>query len=77
MGKDIVYEENIEELKEELRSQWKDNLNLDDIKSWKELFNLIKNLGMRYRVSTGVVFSEFKTSKSLVGYINHQSYLFV
>ena len=64
-------------LKEELRSQWKDKLNLDDIKSWKELFNLIKNLGMRYRVSTGVVFSKFKTNKSLVSYISHQSYLCV
>ena len=64
-------------LKEELRSQWKDKLNLDDIKSWKELFGFIKNLELRYRVSTGVVFSKFKTDKSLVGYINHQSYLCV
>src|SRR5574343_1592700 len=62
-------------LKEELRNQWKDKLNLDNIKSWKELFNLVKNLGMRYRVSTCVVFSKFKTHKSLVSYINHQSYL--
>src|SRR5574343_12051 len=64
-------------LKEELRNQWKDKLNLDDIKSWKELFNLVKNLGMRYRVSTGVVFSKFKTNKSLVSYISQQSYLCV
>ena len=64
-------------LKEELRSQWKDKLNLDNFKTWKDLFNFIKNLGMRYRVSTGVVFSEFKTGKSLVGYISHQSYLSV
>ncbi len=62
-------------LKEELKSQWKDKFNLDDFKTWKELFNFIKNLGLRYRVSTGVVFREFKTNKSLVGYINHQSYL--
>ena len=62
-------------LKEELRSQWKDKLNLDIFKSWKELFGFLKNLELRYRVSTGVVFSEFKTSKSLVCYINHQSYL--
>jgi hypothetical protein len=62
-------------LKEELRSQWKDKLNLDNFKTWKELFMFIKNLELRYRVSTGVVFSEFKTGKSLVGYINHQSYL--
>jgi len=64
-------------LKEELKSQWKDKFNLDDFKTWKELFGSIKNLELRYRVSTGVVFSEFKTSKSLVGYINHQSYLCV
>lgn len=62
-------------LKEELRSQWKDKFNLDNFKTWKELFGFIKNLGLRYRVSTGFVFSEFKTNKSLVGYINHQSYL--
>ena len=64
-------------LKEELRSQWKDKLNLDNFKSWKELFGFIKNLELRYRVSTGVVFRKFKTDKSLVGYINHQSYLCV
>jgi len=62
-------------LKEELRSQWKDKLNLDDFKTRKDLFSFVKNLGLRYRVSTGVVFSEFKTSKSLVGYISHQGYL--
>ena len=64
-------------LKEELKSQWKDKFNLDDFKTWKDLFGFIKNLELRYRVSTGVVFSKFKTSKSLVGYINHQSYLCV
>ena len=63
------------ELKEVLVSQWKDKINIDNFTSWKELFSFIKNLGLRYRVSTGVVFSEFKTSKSLVGCINHQSYL--
>ncbi len=62
---------------EELKSQWKDKFNLDNFKTWKELFSFIKNLGLRYRVSMGIVFSEFKTSKSLVGYINHQSYLYV
>jgi IS605 OrfB family transposase len=62
-------------LKEELRSQWKDKLNLDNFRTWKELFSFVKNLGLRYRVSTGVVFSKFKTYKSLIGYINHQSYL--
>lgn len=64
-------------LKEELRSQWKDKLNLDNFKTWKDLFSFIKNLGLRYRVSTGVVFSKFKTDKSLVSYINHQSYFCV
>lgn len=64
-------------LKEVLVSQWKDKINIDNFKTWKELFGFIKNLGLRYRVSTGVVFSEFKTSKSLVGYISHQSYLCV
>ena len=64
-------------LKEKLRSQWKDKLNLDSFKSWQELFSFVKNLELRYRVSTGVVFSEFKTSKSLVCTINHQSYLSV
>lgn len=63
------------ELKEVLISQWKDKINIDNFTSWKELFSFIKNLGLRYRVSTGVVFSEFKTKKSLVGYISHQSYL--
>lgn len=64
-------------LKEVLISQWKDKINIDNFKTWKDLFGFIKNLELRYRVSTGVVFSEFKTSKSLVGYINHQSYLCV
>ncbi len=64
-------------LKEVLISQWKDKINIDNFISWKELFGFIKNLGLRYRVSTGVVFSKFKTNKSLVGYINHQSYLCV
>ena len=62
-------------LKEMLVSQWKDKINIDNFKTWKELFGFIKNLGLRYRVSTGVVFSEFKTKKSLVGYISHQGYL--
>jgi IS605 OrfB family transposase len=62
-------------LKEELTNQWKDVVNLDGFKTWKELFNFVKNLGLRYRVSTGVVFREFKTDKSLVDYISHQSYL--
>ena len=61
-------------LKEELTSQWKDKVNLDNFKTWKELFNFIKKLELRYRVSTNVVFSKFKTIKSLIGY-NHQSYL--
>jgi IS605 OrfB family transposase len=48
-------------LKEELIHQWKDKVNLDNFKTWKELFMFIKNLELRYRVSTGVVFREFKT----------------
>ena len=64
-------------LKEVLISQWKDKINIDNFKTWKDLFSFIKNLGLRYRVSTGVVFSEFKTGKSLVGYISYQSYLCV
>lgn len=64
-------------LKEVLINQWKDKINIDNFTSWKDLFNFIKNLELRYRVSTGVVFSEFKTNKSLVGYISHQSYLCV
>ncbi len=64
-------------LKEVLISQWKDKINIDNFKTWKDLFGFIKNLELRYRVSTGVVFSKFKTDKSLVGYINHQSYLYV
>ena len=64
-------------LKEVLISQWKDKINIDNFKTWKELFGFIKNLELRYRVSTGVVFSKFKTGKSLVGYISHQSYLCV
>jgi len=56
-------------LKEELRSQWKDKLNLDNFMSWKDLFNSVKNLGLRYRVSTDVVFSEFKTKKSHISYL--------
>jgi len=60
------------ELKEELKSQWKDKFDLDSFKSWKELFYFTKNLKMRYRVSTdNVVFRKFKSKKSLIGYINH------
>ena len=46
-------------------------------KSWKELFDLVKNLKMRYRVSTDdVVFRKFKTEKSFVlSYINDLKYL--
>jgi hypothetical protein len=64
-------------LKDVLIDQWKDKINIDNFKTWKDLFNFIKNLELRYRVSTGVVFSKFKTNKSLVGYISHQSYLCV
>ena len=64
-------------LKEKLISQWKDKINLDNFNSWKELFNEVKNLKMRYRVSTNVVFRKFKTDKSLVGYISHESYVCV
>ena len=60
-------------LKEELISQWKDKINLDSFKNWKELFNCIKNLELRYRVSTDVVFSKFKTEKSYVKCISHYS----
>jgi hypothetical protein len=64
-------------LKEELISQWKDKIDLDTIKDWRSLFGVIKNLGLRYRVSTGVVFRKYKTDKSLVCYIDHQDYLCV
>jgi IS605 OrfB family transposase len=33
-----------------LKDQWKEYFN-DNIKTWKELFNKIKNLGLKYRVS--------------------------
>ena len=56
-------------LKEELISQWKDKINLDNFMNWKELFNSVKNLGLRYRVSTDVVFSEFKTDRSYISYL--------
>ena len=81
-GYDLIIRKNKQfypelKLKEELISQWKDKINLDSFKNWKELFNCIKNLELRYRVSTDVVFREFQTDKSLVGYINNQSYLCV
>lgn len=62
-------------LKEELKHQWKEMVNLDNFKTWKELFNHVKNLKLRYRVSTNVVFKNFNSFKSLTGYINHKSYL--
>ena len=42
---------NILKLKEELKHQWKEMINLDNFKNWKELFLFIKNLKLRYRVS--------------------------
>ncbi len=61
-------------LKEELISQWKDKVNLDNFNSWKELFTFIKNQGLRYRVSTDVVFSKFKTRKSYINYLCNSCY---
>lgn len=53
-------------IKKSLKHQWKE-MNSDMIKDWKELFDLIKNFKLRYRVSTNnVVFRKFKTDKSLV-----------
>jgi uncharacterized protein YuzE len=63
-------------LKETLKHQWKEKVNVGT-GSWKELFDLVKNLKMRYRVSTDdVVFRKFKTEKSFVlSYINDLKYL--
>jgi hypothetical protein len=63
-------------LKETLKHQWKEKVNVGT-GSWKELFDLAKNLKMRYRVSTDdVVFRKFKTEKSFVlSYINDLKYL--
>lgn len=61
-------------LKEELISQWKDKINLDDFVTWKDLFNSVKNLGLRYRVSTDVVFSKFKTGKSYISYLYYHGF---
>ena len=53
-------------------SRWKD-LCLDVVKSWKELFNLIKNSKLKYRVSFSEedVFKSFKTFKSNVTYVTN------
>jgi hypothetical protein len=37
------------EIKDELRYQWKEYLGSEN--EWKELFDIIKNLKLRYRVS--------------------------
>ena len=43
--------------------------------SWRQLFNIIKNLKLRYRVSTDdVVFRKFKHRKSFIGYISDLNY---
>lgn len=53
-------------------SQWKD-LCLDGVESWKELFNLIKNSKLKYRVSFSEedVFKSFRTFKSNVTYVTN------
>ena len=38
-------------LKESLIHRWKEKVELDSIKDWKELFGVIKNLKLKYRVS--------------------------
>ena len=57
-------------LKEGLKHQWKETVNLDNFKTWKELFDFIKNLKMRYRVSPDLgVFRKFKTKHSYISYL--------
>jgi len=53
-------------LKDSLKHQWKEMVKEIPDK-WSELFVLIKNLKLRYRVSTNsVVFRKFMTNKSMV-----------
>jgi len=52
-------------LKQSLTHQWKKKIN-DIPDNWKELFSLIKNSKLKYRISTdNVVFRKFITKKSL------------
>jgi hypothetical protein len=45
-------------------------VNLDNFKTWKELFDFIKNLKMRYRVSPDLgVFRKFKTKHNYISYL--------
>ena len=56
-------------IKNSLKHQWKEKVN-ELPEGWKELFDLIKNFGLRYRVSTeSVVFSKFKHKKSYISYL--------
>jgi hypothetical protein len=56
-------------IKDSLKHQWKEKVN-ELPESWKELFDIIKNFKLRYRVSTeSVVFSKFKHKKSYISYL--------
>jgi len=50
--------------------QWKEYFN-DEIKSWKEFYLIIKNLKLKYRVSsTNEVFSHISKNSNVYFYIN-------
>jgi IS605 OrfB family transposase len=56
-------------IKDSLKDQWKEHFS-EFPDSWKELFGLVKNSKLRYRVSTDtVVFSKFKTERSYISYL--------
>ena len=60
-------------IKNSLKDQWKEYFS-EFPDSWRELFGLVKNSKLRYRVSTdNVVFSKFKTERSCISYLCNQS----
>jgi IS605 OrfB family transposase len=56
-------------IKDSLKDQWKEHFS-EFPDSWKELFGLVKNSKLRYRVSIDtVVFRKFKTERSYISYL--------
>ncbi len=60
-------------IKDSLKDQWKEHFSeLPDI--WRELFVIVKNSKLRYRVSTdSVVFSKFRHRQSYISYLYNYS----
>lgn len=57
-------------IKDLLKHQWKEKVN-ELPNTWKELFEIIKNFKLKYRVSTdSVVFRKFIHNKSFITFFN-------